>query len=248
MPLNPYFKDWKRAIEIIGGRPVVFTNGCFDVFHAGHVHLLYECKRMTGLTGSVVVGLNSDRSVRRLKGASRPLNDFFTRRMVLRACKWVDIVIPFDEDTPEELIRLIQPDILVKDAGYANKKIAGSDFVKKKGGKVVLVDTLVGVSTTEIVKRVKSRQGVKLERSKKAYHKSGSTVFKSLVRAKNCKRADLGIKQRSTHVKKRVESRAKTMADRKRSGKCQNSKKTHPAKGSKTSPKTRSRKSEVPSR
>jgi len=163
MALNPYLVDWKRAIDVIGGRPVVFTNGCFDVFHSGHVHLLRTCKTLTDLTGSVVVGLNSDRSVRRLKGKGRPLVGLEDRRMVLRACRYVDMIIPFDEETPEELIRLIQPDVLVKDASYEGKFIAGKDFVESIGGKVVLVEPVAGISTTKIVRRVMLGKGIKVK-------------------------------------------------------------------------------------
>jgi D-beta-D-heptose 7-phosphate kinase/D-beta-D-heptose 1-phosphate adenosyltransferase len=139
-----------------GGKPLAFTNGCFDIFHAGHVKLFAHMRWLCP-DHVIVVGLNSDASVRRLKGSSRPINKLEDRRAVLEACRFVDHVLPFDEDTPLELIRRIGPDVLVKDARYRGKRVAGASTVRRNGGKVVFVDPLKGVSTTGIIRKAKGR-------------------------------------------------------------------------------------------
>jgi D-beta-D-heptose 7-phosphate kinase/D-beta-D-heptose 1-phosphate adenosyltransferase len=131
---------WKRE-----GLSVGFTNGCFDILHAGHVSLLHaaraQCDRL-------VLGLNSDASVRRLKGAGRPVNDEHDRACVLAALASVDAVVVFEEDTPLALIEALKPDILVKGADYTIDQVVGADVVQKAGGRVVLVDLVAGKSTT----------------------------------------------------------------------------------------------------
>ena len=108
--MNNFHRDWDTvAIMYGGGRPIAFTNGCFDIFHAGHVKLLAHIRWLCP-NHAIVVGLNSDASVRRLKGSSRPINKLENRKAVLEACRFVDHVLPFDEDTPFELIRRIGPD------------------------------------------------------------------------------------------------------------------------------------------
>lgn len=136
------------------GRSIVFTNGCFDVLHAGHVRYLAFARRQGDV---LVVGLNSDASVRRLKGDGRPVNAEDDRAEVLAALASVDYVTVFDEDTPLELIRALQPDVLVKGEDWKDKGVVGRDVVEARGGKVVLAPLLEGRSTTAIVARIRSK-------------------------------------------------------------------------------------------
>lgn len=129
-----------------GGRRIVFTNGCFDVLHPGHLRLLTRAKALGDV---LVVGLNSDGSVRRLKGKGRPLHAFRDRRRMLEALKAVDYVVGFGEDTPERLLGRIRPDILVKGADWKASRIAGRRFA----GRVVRIPLAPGHSTTKILKR-----------------------------------------------------------------------------------------------
>lgn len=135
--------DLKRS-----GKKIVFTNGCFDILHLGHISYLREAKSYGDI---LVVGLNSNESVRRLKGDSRPINDESDRAQILRELECVDFVIIFDEDTPLNLIAKIQPDILVKGADYKGKEVVGSEIVSD----VRLVDFVPNKSTSEIVKKIK---------------------------------------------------------------------------------------------
>ncbi|MBX7094020.1 MAG: D-glycero-beta-D-manno-heptose 1-phosphate adenylyltransferase [Flavobacteriales bacterium] len=141
---------------------VVFTNGCFDILHRGHVTYLAQAAE---LGNKLVVGLNTDASVRRQgKGEGRPVNDQESRAIVLASLHLVDAVVLFDEDTPLELIRALMPDVLVKGGDYdaeesnpASKKyIVGSDLVKSKGGKVVTIPLVDGFSTTSTIAKLKS--------------------------------------------------------------------------------------------
>lgn len=134
-------------------RRIVFTNGCFDIIHAGHVKYLAEAKKL----GDVLfLGLNSDQSVRRLKGDSRPINSETDRASVLSALRFIDYVVVFGEDTPENIIRTIRPDVLVKGGDYKIENIVGADFVKSEGGEVVTIDFVDGKSTTKIIEKMKS--------------------------------------------------------------------------------------------
>lgn len=135
------------------GRVVVFTNGVFDILHAGHVDMLQKAKSFGDV---LVVGLNSDASVRRLKGSLRPINKQRDRAAILLALKSVDSVCVFGEDTPENLIRAFQPDVLVKGAEYALDTIVGADFVKAWGGKVRRVAMKKGFSTTQTIRRMRA--------------------------------------------------------------------------------------------
>ena len=132
-------------------KKIIFTNGCFDILHAGHVHSLEFAKSLGDV---LVVGLNSDDSVRRLKGESRPIVDEQNRAYLLKSLSVVDYVVIFDEDTPLELIRKVQPDVLVKGEDYANKTVVGQDIVEARGGEVRLVDLKPGLSTTNIVNKI----------------------------------------------------------------------------------------------
>jgi len=133
-------------------RPLVFTNGVFDVLHRGHVALLVAA-RAEG--DALVVGLNSDASVHRIKGPDRPLNRERDRAYVLGALDCVDAVVLFDEDTPARLIAALQPDVLVKGADYAPGEIVGADVVTARGGRVVRVPLEPGFSTTALIAKVK---------------------------------------------------------------------------------------------
>jgi D-glycero-beta-D-manno-heptose 1-phosphate adenylyltransferase len=134
--------------------PVVFTNGVFDLLHPGHVELL-EAARREG--DCLVVGLNSDTSVRRLeKGSNRPINAEAARARVLAGLAAVDCVVLFDEETPLSLIQQLKPDVLVKGADYKREGIVGADFVESGGGRVVRVPLVSGYSTTSIVERLRA--------------------------------------------------------------------------------------------
>ena len=131
----------------------MFTNGCFDILHPGHIHLLASCN---DFGSRLIVGLNADASVKRLKGDTRPVNDQHARAILLAATQFVDAVIIFDEDTPEKLINSIKPDVLVKGGDWKKSEIIGGSFVESYGGEVKMVPFLNGFSTTEIIKRSKS--------------------------------------------------------------------------------------------
>lgn len=134
-------------------RKIVFTNGCFDIIHYGHVQYLQKAKTKGDI---LIVGLNSDASVKRLKGEKRPINCQKDRAEILSEFKSVDFVVIFNEDTPLNLIKTIKPDILVKGADWRNKTIVGSDIVKKYGGKTVTISYLKNRSTSGIIKRISS--------------------------------------------------------------------------------------------
>jgi rfaE bifunctional protein nucleotidyltransferase chain/domain len=133
------------------GKTVVFTNGCFDLIHAGHVHLLKQAKSLGDL---LVVGLNSDDSVRKLKGGGRPVLKIKERVFILQNLKSVDFVIPFNEKTPARLIQRIQPDILIKGGDWKKKDIVGCRTVLKNGGEVVSGPYVKGRSTTQIIQKI----------------------------------------------------------------------------------------------
>jgi D-beta-D-heptose 7-phosphate kinase/D-beta-D-heptose 1-phosphate adenosyltransferase len=141
-----------RAWQKQGFR-VGVTNGCFDILHAGHIALLAkarsECDRL-------IVALNSDESVRRLKGTSRPVQTLASRASVLAALGCVDLVVPFEQDTPIDLIRALRPSVLIKGGDYVEAEVVGGSFVKSYGGRVVLVDLLPNLSTTSIIKRART--------------------------------------------------------------------------------------------
>lgn len=134
--------------KILSGRKVVFTNGCFDILHAGHVRYLQQAKKLGDL---LIVGLNTDASVQRLKGAERPLTPQDQRAEILAALSCVDYVTLFDEDTPQELIEAISPDILVKGGDYQPEDIVGKSHVEKNGGRVLALSLVPGISTTALI-------------------------------------------------------------------------------------------------
>lgn len=135
---------------------VVFTNGCFDILHAGHVRYLEQAR---ALGGQLVVAVNDDASVTRLKGRDRPVTPLAQRLAVLAGLSAVDWVVPFSEDTPEALIRLIQPDILVKGGDYSPEQIAGAEFVQSRGGEVVVLPYHEGCSTTRLLETLRGGGG-----------------------------------------------------------------------------------------
>ncbi len=135
------------------GDRIVFTNGCFDILHRGHVEYLQEA---AALGDRLIIGVNSDDSVRRLgKAADRPLNDQDSRAKVLAALRLVDAVVIFDQDTPLELIKAIGPDVLVKGGDWKPEDIVGSDIVKKLGGEVRALKLVDGFSTTSLVEKIR---------------------------------------------------------------------------------------------
>jgi len=134
------------------GKCVVFTNGCFDILHAGHVKYL---KKARSLGDILVVGLNSDASVRALKGPSRPVNRLSDRALVLAALSFVDYVVPFNEPTPERLIKVLQPDVIAKGGDWKAKDIVGGGFVVSRGGRIAVIPFVAGHSTTSMIKRLR---------------------------------------------------------------------------------------------
>lgn len=139
------------------GLKIAFANGCFDLLHPGHISLLEQARRSAD---RLIVGLNSDLSIRRLKGPDRPVQSEVARATVLAAIKSVDAVVIFTEDTPIQLIETLEPEVLVKGADYSLDKVVGADFVTSRGGKVVLAELMSGHSTTDTVKRVSRSLGV----------------------------------------------------------------------------------------
>lgn len=135
------------------GKTMVFTNGCFDIIHSGHTYYLGEAKKLGDV---LVVGLNSDDSVRRLKGEARPINNESDRETVLSALRSVDYVSIFGEDTPLELITACKPDVLIKGGDYTTDNIVGADFVTAHGGKVLTIPLVPGKSTTNVITKLKN--------------------------------------------------------------------------------------------
>lgn len=143
----PYAAQWRS--RVVG--PVVFTNGVFDLLHPGHVDVLLGA-RAEGV--ALVVGLNSDASVQRLKGPSRPVRSEAERAYVLAAFEMVDAVVVFDEDTPLELVRALQPDVIVKGGDYSPETIVGADVVRARGGRVIVIPLVPDQSTTSIIAKL----------------------------------------------------------------------------------------------
>ena len=144
--LQEMIKRWRDD-----GASIVFTNGCFDLLHPGHISLLEQCSNQGD---KLILGLNSDASVRRLKGPKRPIQDEKSRAMLAGALKDVDAVIIFEEDTPLRLIKEIRPDVLVKGSDYSPETVVGADFVRSYGGRIYLADFVPDCSTTELTRRM----------------------------------------------------------------------------------------------
>lgn len=141
--------DWKKS-----GRKLVFTNGCFDILHLGHIEYLEQAKALGDI---LLIGVNSDASVRRIKGPERPINVEYARMRMLSALAFVDGVVLFDEDTPLHLISRVLPDILVKGNDYNVSNIVGAEIVLKAGGKVETIDLVEGFSTTDIINKARKK-------------------------------------------------------------------------------------------
>jgi D-beta-D-heptose 7-phosphate kinase/D-beta-D-heptose 1-phosphate adenosyltransferase len=154
----PVFSTDDAAAEVnrvrAAGGCIVFTNGVFDLLHPGHLRYLQHAR---GLGDILVVGVNTDRSVRTIKGETRPVTPELERAEILAALACVDIVVLFDEETPYALVRRIQPDVLVKGADWPEDRMIGRDIVEARGGRVVRVPFEDGYSTTRIVEKIKGR-------------------------------------------------------------------------------------------
>ncbi len=138
--------QWK-----INGQTVIFTNGCFDIIHYGHLHYLADAK---ALGDKLIVGLNAEASVKRLKGKHRPINDSLTRRYMLASLEFVDMVVEFEEDTPFNLIQTLMPNILVKGGDWQVHQIVGADIILANDGKVLSLPFVEGYSTTNIEQKI----------------------------------------------------------------------------------------------
>jgi rfaE bifunctional protein nucleotidyltransferase chain/domain len=147
--LEKKMAHWKFA-----GAKIVFTNGCFDLLHSGHLQYLAQAKSLGDI---LMIGLNSDASTKRLKGQHRPINDEKSRALLLAALVFIDAVVLFEEDTPLELIQMVQPDVLVKGGDYVIENIVGATIVQQKGGTVCTLPFLNGYSTTNIEDKILNR-------------------------------------------------------------------------------------------
>lgn len=155
---NKKIKEIEELKEIVEelkreGKKIVFTNGCFDILHLGHIDYL---SKAADLGNILIIGLNSDVSVKKIKGNNRPIMDEKSRAAILASISFVDAVVIFDEETPYNLINLVKPDVLVKGDDYKPEDIVGYDILKTYGGKVITLDFLPGYSTTAIEKKIKN--------------------------------------------------------------------------------------------
>ena len=131
---------------------IIFTNGCFDILHSGHIDYLKKTKELGDI---LIIGINSDESVKKIKQQNRPINKLLDRMIVLNSIKYVDYVVPFNEETPENLIKIIKPDVLTKGGDWNKKDVVGSAFVKSYGGRTVIIPYIKGKSTTNTIKRIR---------------------------------------------------------------------------------------------
>ncbi len=134
------------------GKRIVFTNGCFDILHAGHIKLLKKAKKLGDV---LIVGINKDKSIKKIKGKDRPIMDEKQRIEIISAIEFVDYVVPFGDTTPEKLIKMIKPDIIVKGGDYKKDEVVGKDIVEKYGGKVYIFPLVKNISTTKIINKIK---------------------------------------------------------------------------------------------
>jgi len=134
------------------GKRIIFTNGCFDILHSGHAYYLKKTKELGDI---LIIGINSDESVKKIKQQNRPINKLLDRMIVLNSIKYVDYVVPFNEETPENLIKIIKPDVLTKGGDWNKKDVVGSDFVKSYGGRTVIIPYIKGKSTTNTIKKIR---------------------------------------------------------------------------------------------
>lgn len=145
--IETHLTDWSLKKQ-----KIVFTNGCFDILHRGHVEYLAQAANHGDV---LIIGVNTDSSVKRIKGETRPVQDEYARAILLASLSFVSAIVLFDEDTPYNLIKRIQPDVLIKGSDYSIKDIVGSDIVMAKGGKVITIDFIEGYSTTSIIEKLK---------------------------------------------------------------------------------------------
>jgi len=143
--------DYMLARARFQDKKIIFTNGCFDILHRGHIEYLLQASKMGNI---LIIGLNSDLSVKNIKGNNRPIQDQESRARILASLSFVTYIILFDEETPLQLIQHIQPDILVKGGDYKPETIVGYDVVKKKGGKVTTIPFIKGFSTTGLIEKI----------------------------------------------------------------------------------------------
>jgi len=143
--LSELISNWKND-----NKTIVFTNGCFDVLHKGHIEYLLQAKNLGDI---LIIGLNSDNSVKRLKGNTRPINNQDARALMLASFMFTDAIVVFDEDTPENIIKKYSPDVLVKGGDYSFNEIIGADYVTKNGGKVEIIPLVEGYSSSNIIKK-----------------------------------------------------------------------------------------------
>jgi len=141
--------NWKKE-----KKKIVFTNGCFDLIHKGHIEYLARAKNFGD---KLIIGLNSDNSVKRLKGEQRPINTQEARALLLASFVFTDAVVVFDEDTPEKIIQLYSPDVLVKGGDYKYNEIVGAEYVTNHGGKVEIIPFVEGYSSTNIIKNISKK-------------------------------------------------------------------------------------------
>ena len=142
----------KLAYWNFKNQKIVFSNGCFDVLHRGHIEYLAKASSFGDI---FIIGVNTDNSVKRLKGKNRPVQDEYARALVLSSLHFVSAVVYFDEDTPYELIKKVQPDVLIKGSDYKVEEIVGNDIVMQKGGEVKTIDFIPGYSTSSIIEQLK---------------------------------------------------------------------------------------------
>lgn len=148
------WKDLKNQIAVwkFKDNKIVFTNGCFDILHLGHIDYLSKAADQGDV---LIVGLNTDTSVRKIKGPDRPVNDQKARALALASLHFVDAIIFFDEDTPYELVKMVQPDVIMKGNDYKPDEVVGADIVKENRGEVITVELVPGYSTTDLIEKLK---------------------------------------------------------------------------------------------
>ena len=147
LDLQKIIKTWKK-----GNQKIIFTNGCFDILHLGHIKILSESKR---LGDKLVVGLNNDESVKNLKGKNRPVNNNYQRSMMLAALSFVDLIVFFEEETPYNLIKLVMPNVITKGGDYEEKDVIGGDLILSMGGKINIIPLLPNLSSSKLIKKDK---------------------------------------------------------------------------------------------
>ena len=153
-------KNFTQIAEIVNelkrkGKKIVFTNGCFDILHSGHIKLLKKAKELGDV---LILGINKDKSIKKLKGKGRPIMNEKQRIEIISAIEFVDYVVPFGQPTPEKLIKRIKPDIIVKGGDYKKNEVIGKDIVEKYGGKVYIFPLVKNISTTKIIKKIKKME------------------------------------------------------------------------------------------